>query len=87
MELSIFYYCDWRLQRPDTSAAETHVAPLKPALAAAAKGYPQALKEVAECHEYGFGVAANVAEAIRWYRRAQAAGHFRAVDGLDRLDA
>ena len=45
---------------------------------AAAQGYPEALYEVAACYEHGYGVTADVAEAIRWYRRAQAAG---ATDG------
>jgi hypothetical protein len=41
---------------------------------AAAQGLYVALFFVAECHELGLGVAADVAEAIRWYRRARAAG-------------
>jgi hypothetical protein len=31
----------------------------------------------------GVGVAADVAEAIRWYRRAQAAGHLYAEDEIE----
>jgi TPR repeat protein len=33
------------------------------------------LYEVAACHDNGKGARQNRAEAIRWYRRAQAAGH------------
>ena len=46
---------------------------------AAAQGDPSALYAVAECHELGLlGVTADVAEAIRWYRRSQAAGCYDA---------
>ena len=41
---------------------------------AAAQGHAEALYWVAVCHHYGRGVRKNKAEAIRWYRRAQAAG-------------
>ena len=39
---------------------------------AAAQGYPAALCSVAECYKFGRGVRKDKAEAIRWYRRAQA---------------
>ena len=53
---------------------------------AAAQGHPQALYRVAVCHERGYGVAAvDVAEAIRWYRRAQAAGSPSAAYHLQSL--
>ena len=42
---------------------------------AAAQGEPQALYEVAACHDNGKGARQNRAEAVLWYRRAQAAGH------------
>ncbi len=46
---------------------------------AAAQGDPYALYAVAECHELGLlGVTADVAEAIRLYRRSQAAGCYDA---------
>ncbi len=48
---------------------------------------PQALYWAAKCHEHGYGVAADVAEVIRWYMRAQAAGDTRAADTLQRLGA
>ena len=54
---------------------------------AAAQGHPQALFDVAECHEDGRGVRKNKAAAIRWYRRAQAAGHPQAADILRMLRA
>jgi len=54
---------------------------------AAAQGYPVALFLVADLYEQGLSVPANVAEAIRWYRRAQAAGDARAADALQRLGA
>jgi TPR repeat protein len=55
---------------------------------AAAQGYPQALYKVAECHEHGLGgVPKNKVEAIRWYRRAQAAGNPNAAEDLRRLKA
>jgi hypothetical protein len=41
---------------------------------AAAQGHPSALYNVGQCHEHGYSVAADVAEAVHWYRRAQAAG-------------
>jgi len=52
---------------------------------AAVQGYPQALLWVALCHERGQGVAVDVAEAVRWFRRAHAAGDTRAADELQRL--
>jgi TPR repeat protein len=55
---------------------------------AAAQGYPHALYMVANCHERGHGVAAaDVAAAICWYRRAQAAGNTAAARELQRLGA
>jgi TPR repeat protein len=54
---------------------------------AAAQGYPMALYNVAECHERGWGVAADLAEAICWYRRAQTAGFQPAENKLKRLGA
>jgi TPR repeat protein len=54
---------------------------------AAAQGHPEALYYVAKCHECGFGVTGNQAEGISWYRRAQAAGYYRASYDLRRLRA
>ena len=54
---------------------------------AATQGFPHALYGVAECHERGWGVAADVAEAIRWYRRAEAGGDPDAADKLQELGA
>jgi TPR repeat protein len=54
---------------------------------AAAQGNPEALFNVAVCHEYGQGVRKNKAAAIRWYKRAQAAGDPEAADQLRRLRA
>jgi len=59
---------------------------------AAAQGHPAALYSVAQCHEYGQGVGRSTrdgskAAAIRWYRRAQAAGCYGAEYDLQRLDA
>ncbi len=48
---------------------------------------PQALHSVAVCHERGYGVAADVAEVIRWHMRAQAADDTRDADTLQRLGA
>jgi len=39
------------------------------------------------CHARGEGVAADVAEAIRWYRRATSAGNIVAAAELRRLCA
>ena len=36
--------------------------------------HPEAMYTVAVCHEFGQGVTKSMAEAIRWYRRAAAAG-------------
>ena len=46
----------------------------------AAQGYTRAFNSIAECHESGWGVAADASEAIRWYRRAEAAGDYDAAD-------
>ena len=46
----------------------------------AAQGYTRAFNSIAECHESGWGVAADAFEAIRWYRRAEAAGDYDAAD-------
>jgi TPR repeat protein len=54
---------------------------------AAAQGCPEALSMVAECHQFGSGVASDVAEAIRWYRRAQTAGNADAADIILKLGA
>jgi hypothetical protein len=51
----------------------------------AAQGYSRAFYLIAECHESGWGVAADVTEAIRWYRRAEAAGDDDAADRLQEL--
>ena len=52
---------------------------------AAAQGHPEALFIVAAYHEDAF--RKNKAEAIRWYRRAQAAGDPGAPYALQRLCA
>jgi TPR repeat protein len=54
---------------------------------AAAQGYSSGLFLVADCHERGHGVRKSKAEAIRWYRRAQAAGDPDAAGKLRRLRA
>ena len=55
---------------------------------AAAQGHPTSLYLVAYCHERGIGgVRKNKAEAIRWYRSAQAAGDDGAAAALQRLRA
>jgi TPR repeat protein len=55
---------------------------------AAAQGHPSALYKVAECHELGRGgVPENKVEAIRWYRRAKAAGLHCAAIGMQRVVA
>ena len=51
---------------------------------AGAQGHPEVLFNQAEYHEDGLG---DVAEAIRWYRRAQAAGQRDAAVELRRLRA
>ena len=53
---------------------------------AADQGYPEALYEVAYCHENGYGVTVvDEAEAIHWYRLAQAAGNTKATYRLRML--
>ena len=70
------------------SVAKDYAEALRLFQLAAAQGHPQALFQVAECHERGRGgVPKNVAEAIRWYRRAQAAGYCYAAEKLQRLCA
>jgi len=54
---------------------------------AAAQGHPDALYNVAHCHENGFAVRKSKAAAIRWYRRAKSAGHTDAAYQLRRLRA
>ena len=54
---------------------------------AAAQGHPWALLNVALFHEHGRGDRKNKAAAIRWYRRAQAAGNPQAASALQRLRA
>ena len=46
---------------------------------------PDSAFMVAECHECGSGVAADVAEAIHCYRRAEAAGITDAAGKLQKL--
>jgi TPR repeat protein len=52
---------------------------------AAAQGHPFALFSIAECHERGWAVRQNMDEAIRWYRRALAAGASESAAALVRL--
>jgi hypothetical protein len=52
---------------------------------AAAQGYPTTLCNVGPCHEHGYSVAADVAEAVHWYMRAQTAGDPSAAGKLHRL--
>ena len=54
---------------------------------AAAQGHPTAFANIACCYKKGEGVRINKAEAIRWYRRAQAAGDIDAAAQLQRLRA
>jgi hypothetical protein len=54
---------------------------------AAAQGHPTAFANIAYCHKHGEGVRKNKAEAIRWYRRAQAAGDIDAAAQLQKLRA
>ena len=69
------------------AVAQDYVEALRLYQLAAAQGLPDALYLVAECHEYGLCVPENKAEAICWYRRAQAAGDSDAADELQRLGA
>jgi len=67
------------------AVAQDYVEALRLYQLAAAQGLPRALSKVAHCHEKGLGVAADAAEAIRWYMRAQAAGNIDAQFELERL--
>ena len=51
---------------------------------AAAQGHPEAMHNVANCHRHGYIVTVDLAEAIRWYRRAEAAGWLLAAGYLRR---
>jgi hypothetical protein len=53
----------------------------------AAQGYGQALMWMGRHCEAGLSVAADKAEAIRWYKRASASGHPHAAESLMRLGA
>jgi TPR repeat protein len=54
---------------------------------AAAQGHPKACFYLAELFITGFGVRRNMAKAIHWYTRAQAAGHPLAAEILQRFIA
>ncbi len=71
----------------DEDDAEDYAESLRLFQLAAAQGNPVAMCNVAHLHELGLGVPENQAEAIRWYRRAQAAGQPEASDALRRLRA
>jgi len=76
------------MYRYGDGVAQDHAEALRLYQLAAAQGHPEALYWVADCHEHGLlGVAADVNEAIRWYRRAQAAGSIVAASALQRLRA
>ena len=62
------------------AVAQDYVEALRLYQLAAAQGLPRALSKVAHCHEKGYGVAADAAEAIRWCRRAQAADPMRGTE-------
>ena len=59
--------------------------PLRLFLLAAAQGHPAAFNSVAQCHEHGHGVRKSRANAIDWYKRAQAAGWTEAAIALRKL--
>jgi TPR repeat protein len=66
--------------------AQDYAEALRLFLLAAAQGHPVALFCTAICYEHGHSVAADVAEAIRWYRRARAAGDSSAAAALQQLE-
>ena len=37
---------------------------------AADQGHAEAMSQLGECYEYGYGVPENKAEALKWYRKA-----------------
>ena len=57
---------------------QDHVEALRWFKLAAAQGHPKALYWVAYCYENSKGVDIDMAKAITWYKRAQAAGDLRA---------
>ena len=76
-----------RMHRDGEGVARDHAESLRCHLLAAAQGLPDAMFCVGIClQRKRFGVAADVAEAIRWYRRAQAAGIGVVAHILPRLE-
>jgi TPR repeat protein len=43
------------------------------------------MKNLGACYEYGRGVEKNDAEAVKWYKKAAAAGNRLSKDALKRL--
>lgn len=66
------------------SVVQDHVEALRWFKLAAAQGHTKALYWVAYCYENSKGVDINMAKAITWYKRAQAAGDLRAKWKLQR---
>jgi TPR repeat protein len=79
-ELGIMYYNGFGVVLDDAEALRWHQI-------AAAQGYPEAFFSVAVNHEGNDvdNVGDATVEAIRWYRRAQAAGDSSAAEELQRL--
>jgi TPR repeat protein len=65
---------------------KNHVKALHLWQESASQGHPDALYEIAVCHEEGRGVPKNIGKAIKWYKRAGAAGHDYAPHALRRLN-
>ena len=57
---------------------QDHVEALRWFKLAAAQGHPKAMYWVAYCYENSKGIDIDMAKAITWYKRAQAAGDLRA---------
>ena len=54
-------------------------------LAAASRGLPPAMHQVARAYDRGRGVDKNIVEAVRWYRKAADLGHAPAMASLGTL--
>ena len=53
---------------------------------AAEQGYAQAQFDLGHCYFYGWGVAEDKAEAVKWYRKAAEQGHEKAKAALKELE-
>jgi Meckel syndrome type 1 protein len=73
--------------KPEADEAANVPEQMRPAYEKALAGDPNAMRFLGVCYVNGLGVPANLAEGLKWYRRAAAAGSAAAQRDLQALEA